>query len=231
MSVESSDRLLDHLPHAPRRNALTDEVYESLKTLIMDHVIAPGERLNIDSLTRELGTSATPVREALARLESDGLATRQAMRGYSVAPVLTPDQIAELYELRLLIEPWAAARAAGRHDEAGIAGLVEELDSLSDAPTGSGHEAYRAFIAHDERLHKAILELAGNQTILQAFARTHAHLHLYRVGYGQDLGQQAEDEHAGLVRAIADGDVAAAEAAMREHLEAARDRLAARSGS
>ncbi|NUS84410.1 MAG: GntR family transcriptional regulator, partial [Streptomyces sp.] len=56
-----------------RQDALTDRVYESVKAMIMDHEIAPGARVSIEGLARQLNVSATPVREALARLESERL--------------------------------------------------------------------------------------------------------------------------------------------------------------
>jgi len=58
---------------APRRSVLSDEIYEMIKAMIFDHEIAPGSRVNIDALSVQLDVSQTPVREALARLESDGL--------------------------------------------------------------------------------------------------------------------------------------------------------------
>jgi DNA-binding GntR family transcriptional regulator len=219
------ERLLDHLPYAPRRQMLGNEVYESLKALIMNHVLAPGARLNIDALTRELGTSSTPVREALARLESDGLATKLPMRGYSVAPVLESGQIAELYQLRLLLEPWAAGEAAVQATDADVERLRDELSSCPEPPEGNAYEAYRTLSAHDARLHDLLLGLAGNTAVRSAFARTHAHLHLFRVAYGKDLGLHAVAEHRAIVDAVASHDRDAADAAMRRHLEAARDRL------
>ena len=69
----------------PQRQVLTDEVYETLKGMIMDSEIAAGARVNIDALARELRVSQTPIRESLARLESDGLVTKAALRGYSVS--------------------------------------------------------------------------------------------------------------------------------------------------
>src|SRR5689334_22138989 len=98
-------------PLAPRQ-ALADDMYEAIKALVMDHVIAPGARVNIDWLARELGVSQTPIREALARLESDGLVTKAPLRGYSATALLTRAEVDELFQFRLLIEPWAAARAA-----------------------------------------------------------------------------------------------------------------------
>src|SRR3712207_4453999 len=107
---------LTELAPLPQRQLLGDTVYEAVKALVMDDVLAPGERVSIDRLARELAVSPTPLREALARLESDGLVRKEAMRGYSVAPLLTAREVAELYELRLLLEPWAARRAAERAD-------------------------------------------------------------------------------------------------------------------
>lgn len=220
-------RLVDHLPRQPRRQMLGDEVYESLKSLIMDGILSPGARLNIDALTRELGTSSTPVREALARLEADGLATKLAMRGYSVAPVFTASQISDLYEFRLLVEPWAAGRAAEQATDDDITRLEDELTRFSEPPEGTRHEAYKQFSEHDARLHDLILELAGNTTISQFFERTHANVHLYRVAYAKDFGVPTVDEHNAIVAAIARRDNRAAKKAMRKHLQAACDRLIA----
>jgi len=72
----------------PPRQILTDGVYEAVKELVMDQHIEPRSRVNIDKLARDLGVSPTPVREALARLESDGLVIKEPLRGYSIAPLL-----------------------------------------------------------------------------------------------------------------------------------------------
>jgi DNA-binding GntR family transcriptional regulator len=225
MAAQPAGELASHLGRLPQRQMLADEVYENLKTLIMDHVIAPGARLNIDALARELGTSSTPIRESLARLESDGLATKLALKGYTVAPLMARRDFEDLYELRLLIEPWAARRAAERLDDAGGDRLAAELASCPPAPDAASYEAYRQFSSHDARLHDLILELAGNQAARTSLARTHAHLHLFRLGYGKELGVPAAAEHEGIVAAIRGRDGAGARAAMRDHLRAARDRL------
>ena len=209
----------------PTRQMLGDEVYESLKALIMNHVIAPGARMNIDALTRELGTSSTPVREALARLESDGLVTKFALRGYSTTPLLNRRSFEELYELRLLLEPWAARHAAEAVDESGAERLEAELATVVEAPDSTGFEIYQHFLAHDARLHDLIMELAGNETTRRTFGRLHAHLHLIRLNYGKEQGSHAVDEHRALVDAIIARDADGAEAAMRAHLSSARDRL------
>lgn len=217
--------LATHLRRRPRRQVLTDEVYEDLKTLIMNHVLAPGSRLNIDALARELGTSSTPVREALARLEVDGLAEKVALRGYRTADLLTPLELTELTELRLLLEPWAASRAASGLDEDGASRLDAEMDFSPEPPDSSTYESYRDFSAHDTRLHDLVQQLSGNASVRRALARTHCHVHIFRLGYTRTIALPSTEEHQAVVDAIKQHDPEAAEEAMRHHLVSAHERL------
>src|SRR5689334_21207486 len=148
-------------PRLPQRQVLADDVYEAVKALVMDHVIAPGARVSIDGLARQLGVSQTPIREALARLESDGLVTKEPLRGYSATPLLTRSEVDDLFQFRLLVEPWAAARAAevaSRDDHARIAA---EIAAMPEPPSSDAYEAYKSLAAHDSRFHGLLAELAG----------------------------------------------------------------------
>ncbi len=200
-------------------------MYQGIKRLIMNAVIAPGERLNIDSLARELGTSSSPVREALARLESDGLATKLPLRGYTVTLPLSRAQLDDLYELRLLIEPWAAGRAARRLDDSGRERLAAELERAGTIPESTDYQDFRDFSDHDARLHDLVLDLAGNQAVRESMAKAHAHLHMFRIGYDHELGSATMVEHRLLVAKISSGSDREAEQTMRDHLESARSRL------
>ena len=203
---------------------LVDDVHEAIKAMIMDHGIAPGARVSIDGLARDLGVSPTPVREALARLESAQLVVKEPLRGYRTTPLLTPEQLADLYRFRLLIEPWAAGRAAERADDTGRARLVAEI-AAADAPEADTYTAYRAFSAHDARFHLLVAELAGSEQVREAFQRTHWHLHIYRQYYDRGIGPQALAEHRRVTEAVLAGDPAAAADAMRAHLELSHARL------
>src|SRR5882757_318167 len=101
-----------------RRSTLGEEVYETLKALVMEHTLPPGDRINIDALARELDVSPTPVREGLARLESDGLVRKRPLAGYTVTPLLTREEFNDMFDMRLLLEcaaaRWAAERASGQ---------------------------------------------------------------------------------------------------------------------
>lgn len=209
----------------PRRQALADEVHEAIKALLMDQRIAPEARVSIDGLARELGVSPTPVREALARLESAGLVVKEPLRGYRATPLLTRDQLDDLYRFRLLIEPWAAAHAAESSTADGCDRLRAEMDSCR-APAESGYESYRELAAHDTRFHLLIAELAGSEQVRSAFERTHCHLHIFRLHFERAIGSKTLDEHRAITEAVTSGDAPAARRAMSDHLKAAsRQRL------
>ncbi|ASO19560.1 DNA-binding GntR family transcriptional regulator [Actinoalloteichus hoggarensis] len=205
-----------------RRNVLVDEVYESIKNLIMDHVLEPGARVSIDGLARTLAVSPTPVREALARLESAELVVKEPLRGYRTTPLLTLDQLDDLYRFRLLVEPWAAAEAARSAGAAAKERLRAEMDVCATPES----PRYRELASHDTRFHLLVAELAGSAQIRRAFERTHCHLHVFRLYYDQQAGTMTLAEHREVTEAISRGEPIAAEAAMRAHLEAAyHDRL------
>jgi DNA-binding GntR family transcriptional regulator len=225
MISEIESRLKGQVAPA-RRSVLTEDVYENLKTLIMDGKLAPGARVNIYAVARLLDVSQTPVREVLARLESERLVTKEPLRGYSIAPVLEHAQVTDLYDLRLLLEPWAAARAAERVSASGAERLRAEMDSLSSAPEGTRYQQYRAIQSHDARFHDLVAELSGRPSVREALERTHSHLHLFRLDYpGRDSGEPTLQEHRRIGDAVVAGDPEGAGAAMRDHLTAARNRF------
>jgi DNA-binding GntR family transcriptional regulator len=217
--------LHDDVPVLTRR-VLADDVFGVLVAMVMDHVVEPGARMSIDGLAARLGVSPTPVREALARLEALGLARKEPLRGYRATPLLTRSELEDLFEFRLLIEPWAAGRAAtnvasGTADRGALGRLLVDADQ---APA-EGYARYRALTEHDRRFHETLLALAGNDHVRDAFARTHCHLHIFRLYYVQQIGTSALAEHTVIADAVLAGDAAAAKRAMRAHLVASRDRL------
>lgn len=210
---------------ATQPQVLSDDVYERLKALVMDGVVEPGTRMNIDALARELGVSQTPIREALPRLESDGLVLKEPLRGYRVSSRLDRRQFEDLFEFRLHLEPWAAARAAERAENEDVTALRDELDSLQQVPESGEYDDYKAFAGHDQRFHDLVLAAAGNETARQAFARTHCHLHLFRLYYGTGIGVPAYREHRRIAAAIRRHDPQQAADLMRAHIEGSRRRF------
>ena len=97
-----------------RHHGLAEEAYDAIFARLMALRITPGSRITVDNLARELNVSQTPIREALGRLEGEGLVIKTHLIGYSAAQQISRHRFDELYDLRLLLEPEAAARA-GRH--------------------------------------------------------------------------------------------------------------------
>jgi DNA-binding GntR family transcriptional regulator len=204
----------------PRRHVLTDEVYEHIKAMLMDHVIEPGARISIDGLARELDVSPTPVRETLARLESEGLAVKSPLKGYRATELLTLAEFEDLFQFRRLVEPWAARSAATKVDEEGCLALRAELASVT-APTTASYDEYKSLTAHDARFHSLVARLSGSEQVRAALERTHCHLHIFRLYYTREAGPDALAEHRAIADAVIAGDGDAAEAAMVRHLDAA----------
>ena len=222
--IRSSDagRRLAH------RRPLTNDVYEVVVDMLMNHALGPGDRINIDSLARSLGVSPTlyALFESpywLARVESEGLIIKAPQRGYTVAPLITLDQLRELIELRLLIEPATAAAAAKR-------AAVQQANELrSFARTGGAGDndaaANRLDMLYDAKFHDMIADFAGNRLIRETLARLRSHLHMYRLYHHAGQAAATKPEHLAIARAIRDRDPEAASAAMVAHLRTALDRL------
>src|ERR1700735_4414843 len=100
-------------PEPPlRRASLGDDVYDALLTRLISLKIAPGARITVDGLVKDLGVSQPPTRAALVRLEAEGLVVKTHLVGYSAAPLPSRRRFEQIYELRLVLEPLAAAKAA-----------------------------------------------------------------------------------------------------------------------
>jgi DNA-binding GntR family transcriptional regulator len=208
------------------RQVLTDDIYESIKSLLMDHVIQPGERVSIDGLARELNVSQTPIREALARLESDDLVVRKPLTGYSATPVLTLTELIELYDFRFMLEPKAIETATKLMTVEGEEKLKAELNLAKKITMGETYAAYRSVSEHDQRFHQLIVTLSGNPFMDAAFRRAHCHLHLFRLNpTSAPIQKMAIREHSMILGAILSRNPKEARAAMSTHLENSRDRI------
>jgi DNA-binding GntR family transcriptional regulator len=195
----------------------TAEVYELLKRRILEHSIAPNTRVNIHRIASELGVSATPVREALRLLQGDNLLVAISNKGYATTPILDAKGVRDLFELRLLIEPWAARTAAANRLHNPARELKKEIQAF-DAESGS---IQQVMIEHDSRFHRAILLSTENPTVIQAFEQSHCHLHLFRMFREDWDWKKSLAQHKQIAKAIADADPKAAEEAMRNHLKSA----------
>jgi len=213
--------------NGPRRMVLGDEIYEILKSKLMDNVVEPGARLSIDGLARDLKVSPTPVREALARLESDGLVTKRAHHGYTAAPLIDARAFDELFRMRLLLEPACAAWAAQTASAEQIDGMRKLIAEMSAPVPGDDYASYKAFAAQDAAFHLALAAATGVGLMVETLDRLRPHTQLYRLHCAVGNTHDALLEHQRVLTAVAQRDQAAAAVAMHAHLSASRARLAA----
>ena len=209
----------------PRHKGLADDVYEVIFTRLMSLEIAPGARITVDGLVRELKVSHTPIREALGRLEGEGLVVKTHLVGYSAAPQITRRRFDELYELRLLLEPDGARRAAQRVNEARMRKLRERTEQMRKLNSSRGRSSYARFARLDSEFHDQIMEIAGNELIRDQLAHLHTHFHIFRLMYHARVTEEALAEHDSLLESLSSGDGPGAERAMRSHIERTRERL------
>lgn len=234
---------------APRRSVLSDEIYDMIKAMILEHEIQPGSRVNIDALSNQLEVSQTPIREALARLESDGLIAKEPLKGYRATELLSMKELNDLFQFRLLIEPWAAEQAARLIDNAGKSALKAEMQLAKASTKFQSEDQLQALTEHDSRFHTIISNFSGNHTVADFYSRTHCHLHLFRLYLANELkyingeksgeyihdlfdqyyqtssGQLAIKEHDAIAKAIINNDPKAAKAAMHAHIQSSLNRF------
>jgi len=212
--------MIAELKTMERHEPLGGRVYATLRQHLRAGRIAPGQPLQEAALAEQLGVSRTPVREALRRLQSDGLVVSDG-RGYSV-PALSDQDIEDIYALRFLIEPEAMRRVAA------LNGARQRLATLRQAlaDMAAAHEAGdgAAFMEANYRYRDAWTVLVPNRRLVRAIELYADHVRYLRV-FTLDDPQVRAIVLRGLKRLTtaleaSDGDAAAE--AMRAHLAQAK---------
>ena len=203
------------------RTVLSTPVYDALKDRFMDQTFVAGERLNIDALATSLNVSPTPVREALARLAAERLIEMVPYKGYTVSPLLTPRELADLMHVRRLLETDAAYRAAtriGLVDLREMDRILSEIERLEMQPRFSD---YLAFNQLDQRFHELLVGAAENTVLLDMYRSLHVHIQLARYfrERPEEEAQASNAEHRAIYEALSAHDSEAVVQAMRTHLD------------
>lgn len=208
----------------PDHSILADKVYDSLRDALLTQQITPGERMNLADLARSLHVSNTPVRQALARLESEGLVTREPYRGYTATPLLDARTIAELYDARLLVEPTGAGRAARAPDKAQLDRLArlcdkDEIARLLDTADQN------ALGQRDVDLHVLVATMSGSGVLANLIEDLVSRSTRYNLYHQRSAAEQAWEEHRAVTDAILRKDAQGAAEAMTQHLRGGLERM------
>jgi DNA-binding GntR family transcriptional regulator len=205
---------------------LTDWVYDELKSSILDLRLRPGDPLREAAIAEGLGTSKTPVREALAWLEMDGLVETEVFKGAFVSGYSHRD-LEEIYELRLLLEVQAARKAAESMDD----DVRKRLQSISEESRQSLRPGHILRLAQFiDEFDTILFDNLENRRIRALIANLRDHL--IRIGHmTQTIPGRMEAsvfEHDHIIQAIIDFDVEKAAEMMRSHILSVKsDQLAA----
>lgn len=209
------------------RSMLSESAYAELHDRIVSLQLAPGQRLNIDRLATELVVSPTPLREALGRLAAEDLVRVEPYKGFFVAELLDIDELAELADVRALLECHAAVRGIERMGSLldDMRREIEVMDRLIAAPSLD----IRAFSGADARLHTALVASACNPILERTYMKLNVHAQVVRLfsGRGQPDAQQANDEHKRIVEALAMRDLDKSQDEITNHIINVVDRLRA----
>lgn len=178
--------------------------------------------------------SPTPVREALAHLEATGLVTREALRGYRVAPPLTAEQLDQLIDVRLLVETGALDKALKHLPQfADDLRAAHERDleavrrhKLTDPATRLTLEQYQEYFEADWGFHRVMLQASHNAYLERVGESLSFQVHRMRQTYQEHVLDAADAvrEHEAILDAVSAGDRATALVALQGHLEAVRRR-------
>ena len=204
------DTMNEYLP-------LRDVVFNTLRRAIITGEFAPGERLMEISLANRLGVSRTPVREAIRKLELEGLVIMIPRKGAQVAKI-TEKSLRDVIEIRCVLEEFAASLACERITPEGRENLKEAHENFVEAVKNGD---ILDIGEKDERFHDAIFQATSNERLITIINNLREQFYRYRMEYVKDIEQHSVlvNEHELLLRAIYDGDSETAKRIMRTHLQ------------
>ncbi|WP_028782291.1 GntR family transcriptional regulator [Thalassobacillus devorans] len=203
-------------------------VYESIKRSIIHGEFPPKMRLTEEYLANKLQTSRTPIREALKQLESEGL-TVSMKRGVRVRH-FTKKDIQQIYDLRTLLEGYAAAQAAIHRTENDLENIRlanESYDQAIDSYIKNGETTIEDILEINHQFHNAVIQASQNQHVYSHISKVVVVPLIFRSFYwfNEEQLKHSLDAHKTLLKAIEEQDMERARVAMHEHIYHGRDEV------
>lgn len=210
MTSDFSIQMNEYLP-------LRDVVFNTLRQAILKGELKPGERLMEIALAERLGVSRTPIREAMRKLEQEGLVVMIPRRGAQVASITEKD-LNDVLEVRIALENMAIEKACARM-------TAEETEKLKAAAKAFEDTIAEGNLVHlaeaDVAFHEIIYQAADNVCLMQVLNNLREQIYRYRVEYLKDeeMRRQLAREHEKLTQALAARDVKDAQELSYDHIE------------
>ena len=195
-----------------RRTNISGDVADQIRHMIADGVLPAKSRINEVHLSRQLGVSRTPLREALATLVSEGALENRPRIGNFVRP-LTRDEFESIYSIRPILDV-EALRLSGVPAKADIDHLVELNEKLRDAKSA------RTRIARDDDWHLLLVKNCGNQVLLDLIRQFIFRTRRYEIAYLRNSNNAgtAYDEHLAIIHALQNDDLPGACEGLKQNL-------------
>lgn len=205
--------------NAPKTASATDFAYHELKTQILNLTLEPGKSIVEEELTKELGVSRTPLREALSRLQIEHLIIKQPNKRLKVSPI-SVKEAKEIFQVRAHLEGIAVREAtenATKEDIENLHFIVNVIQQMSEV-----HNIEK-ILAYGEQFHFYIYKMSDNETIKNILLQLNNRIKRYRnlvPANKNRLRQNEKDDHSLIFECIKNGDKEKAEQLMKSHLEA-----------
>lgn len=206
-----------------RTRDLSQQVYDRLREAILTSELLPGHKLSHQALTKRLGVSHTPLREALSQLSREGYVQHIQNRGYFVADS-TRLEVEELLDIREALEFYVLKRLKRPLPGTGLRALHSTQSSYQRAVAlGSALDRLRC----DRKFHLTLAGFTGNRTLTDQLGQVFDRINLKRRinGLSPSRGRQALEEHKALMSALKGKDFGRARAALERHLKKNRENI------
>jgi len=216
---------LTNILSPPNKSSLADEVAERLREAILSGQLAPGQKLRENALAEAMDVSRGPIREALRRLEREGLVIRRHNRSAFVARLSRQD-LDEVYSLRLALERLAMQLVIRNSPEEELAEMQVAIDTMAAYIERGITEQEAADL--DMRFHDALYRASRHQRLQDSWATLRPQVHILLLSRNvadPDFRDQAVGGHQEILNAIRHGDEARATTIIEQHLQAGYDRV------
>ena len=195
---------------------LSGAVFDKIQRAVISGELVPGQRIDQNALARDFGVSLVPIREALRKLEAQGLVMIIPRRGAYVSPI-SRDEMEDLYAVRLVLEGMATRHSVPRLK----AGDLEALEAaINGMEVAMGEGDYHKLLELNRTFHSVIYRASGRQCLIDLISQLWEKSTRYRVAYIHlpDRARQAHEEHKEILRCLKGRSAAQSARAVRNNI-------------
>ncbi len=203
-----------------RQETLHEQVFRQLREAILSGQLREGERIIETEIAGKMGISRSPLREALRKLELEGLVTVTPRKG-AIVNAFSAEDIEEIYLLRSVLEGLAAALAAGRITGGALQGLEESVERMAVL---TREDNLPGLVDENTNFHNIIIKASGKKRLAQMIGTLQDYVHRFRTASLSRPGRAANalEEHREILAALREGEGKKAEKLVHDHIAASR---------